>query len=110
LQCDDFPVSPKVALQLCGLQAQVALGNPKPNKLDYYQDIDAFLPYRISRTRPDEQWVPIIAQAHQQYGTGRTELAAKVLYLSCVMQYPLYGTTMFPVTYRGYWSYGELTN
>ncbi|XP_059481618.1 myosin-I heavy chain isoform X3 [Neocloeon triangulifer] len=107
VKCDDFPVSQKVALQLCGLQAQVALGNPKPNKLDYYQDIDAFLPYRISRTRPDEQWVPIIAQAHQQYGTGRTELAAKVLYLSCVMQYPLYGTTMFPVTYRGYWSYGN---
>ncbi|XP_065337421.1 myosin-VIIa isoform X3 [Cloeon dipterum] len=107
VKCDDFPVSQKVALQLCGLQAQVALGNPKPNKLDYYQDVDAFLPLRISRTRPDEQWVPIIAQAHQQYGTGRTELAAKVLYLSCVMQYPLYGTTMFPVTYRGYWSYGN---
>lgn len=59
LQCDDFPVSQKVALQLCGLQAQVALGNPKPNKLDYYQDVDAFLPYRISRTRQDEQWVSV---------------------------------------------------
>lgn len=98
----------KVALQLAGLQAQVALGNPKDNnKLEYYTDIDTFLPYRISRTRGDDVWVPILAEAHGQYGAGRSELTAKALYLSCVMQYPLYGTTMFSVTYRGYWSYGN---
>nr|XP_023027264.1 unconventional myosin-VIIb [Leptinotarsa decemlineata] len=108
VKCDDFPVTEKVALQLAGLQAQVALGNPKDNnKLEYYTDIDTFLPYRISRTRGDDVWIPIIAQAHRQYGANRTELTAKALYLSCVMQYPLYGTTMFSVTYRGYWSYGN---
>ncbi|KAG5877421.1 hypothetical protein JTB14_012905 [Gonioctena quinquepunctata] len=108
VKCDDFPVTEKVALQLAGLQAQVALGNPKDNnKPEYYTDIDTYLPYRISRTRGDDVWVPIIAQAHRQYGANRTELTAKALYLSCVMQYPLYGTTMFPVTYRGYWSYGN---
>ncbi|XP_060516918.1 myosin-I heavy chain-like [Cylas formicarius] len=108
VKCDDFPVTEKVALQLAGLQAQVALGNPKDNnKLEYYTDIDTYLPYRISKTRGDDVWVPIIAQAHRQYGANRTELTAKALYLSCVMQYPLYGTTMFPVTYRGYWSYGN---
>ncbi|CAK9822430.1 Unconventional myosin-X [Anthophora retusa] len=108
VKCDDFPVSEKVALQLAGLQAQVALGDPKDNdRLDYYSEVDSFLPYRISRARGDDVWVPIIAQAHRQYGAGRKELAAKVLYLSCVMQYPLYGTTMFNVTYRGYWSYGN---
>lgn len=84
------------------------LGDPKDNnRLDYYNDVDSFLPYRVSRSRGEDVWVPIIAHAHRQYGAGRSEIASKVLYLSCVMQYPLYGTTMFPVTYRGYWSYGK---
>uniref|UniRef100_A0A2H8TYF3 Pleckstrin y domain-containing family H member 1 n=1 Tax=Melanaphis sacchari TaxID=742174 RepID=A0A2H8TYF3_9HEMI len=107
VKCDDFPVSEKVALQLAGLQCQVSLGDPKESTLEYYADVENYLPFRISRIRSSDTWVPILAQAHQQYGAGRSEVMAKVLYLSCVMQYPLYGTTMFHVTYRGYWSYGN---
>ncbi|XP_070135600.1 unconventional myosin-VIIa isoform X2 [Drosophila bipectinata] len=103
---DEFPVSEKVALQLAGLQAQVSLGDPSNQpKPEYYSEVNSFLPSRISKTREQQFWIPILAQAHRQYGSSRNELTAKILYLSCVMQYPLYGTTMFHVTHRGYWSF-----
>lgn len=91
---------------MAGLQAQISLGDPK-DRLDYYRDIDTYLPYRISKTRGDDVWIPILYQAHKQYGANRGELTAKALYLSCVMQYPLYGSSLFKVTYRGYWSFGN---
>lgn len=95
-------------MQLAGLQAQVALGDPSNQpKPEYYMDVNSFLPERIAKTREQEFWVPILAQAHRQYGASRNELTAKVLYLSCVMQYPLYGTTMFNVIYKGFWSHGS---
>ncbi|XP_028166875.1 myosin-I heavy chain [Ostrinia furnacalis] len=111
VKLDEFPVSEKVALQLAGLQAQVSLGEPPPSPPPphtraYYSHPDQFLPQRIARARPAHQWATILAQAHRQYGAGRAELTAKALYLSCVMQYPLYGVTLFPVTYKGYWAHG----
>ncbi|GBP24386.1 Myosin-I heavy chain [Eumeta japonica] len=111
VKLDEFPVSEKVALQLAGLQAQVSLGEPPPSPPPphtraYYAHPEQFLPQRIARARPAHQWATILAQAHRQYGAGRAELTAKALYLSCVMQYPLYGVTLFPVTYKGYWPHG----
>ncbi|CAB3249337.1 unnamed protein product [Arctia plantaginis] len=111
VKMDEFPVSEKVALQLAGLQAQVSLGEPPPSPPPphtraYYAQPEQFLPQRIARARPAHQWATILAQAHRQYGAGRAELTAKALYLSCVMQYPLYGVTLFPVTYKGYWAHG----
>ncbi|XP_048486059.1 myosin-I heavy chain [Plutella xylostella] len=111
VKLDEFPVSEKVALQLGGLQAQVSLGEPSPHPPPphtraYYAQPEQFLPPRVARTRPNHQWATILAQAHRQYGAGRAELTAKALYLSCVMQYPLYGVTLFPVTYKGYWAHG----
>lgn len=59
VKCDDYPVSEKVALQLAGLQAQVALGEPSANNnnLNSYANIDTYLPYRISKSRGDDVWV-----------------------------------------------------
>jgi hypothetical protein len=65
VQCDDFPVSEKVALQLAGLQAQVNLGDPKDSKsLESYMDIDSYLPYRVSRSRGEDVWVKTIPFVH----------------------------------------------
>lgn len=107
VRTDEFPINEKVALQLAGLQAQVALGDPQDGKQEFYTDLAAYLPHRISNTRDVQHWVPLLAEAHRQYGTGKTEIVAKVWYLTCVMQFPLYGTTLFPVAYRGYWNYGN---
>ncbi|KAF2364190.1 MyTH4 domain, partial [Trinorchestia longiramus] len=107
VRSDEFPINEKVALQLAGLQAQVALGDPQEGKEQFYTELSAYLPSRIADTRSTAEWVPLLAEAHRQYGTGKSEIVAKVWYLTCVMQFPLYGTTLFPVAYRGYWNYGN---
>ena len=109
VRCDELPVSEKVALQLAGLQAQVALGEPKSERAELYQDVDMFLSHRIKAARfiNDRDWIPILVEAHNHYGAGKADVVAKVWYLRCVMQYPLYGSTMFSVTYKGYWSHGS---
>lgn len=106
VKLDAFPISEKVALQLSGLQLQVLLGTPTTNNTENYTAVENYLPSRILRMRPHAQWVQILAQAHKQYGSGKSELVSKIYFLSCVMQYPLYGTSLFDVVYRGYWLYG----
>lgn len=43
----------------------------------------------------------------QSYGTGKTELEAKVWYLTCVKQFPLFGCTLFPIVHKGLWQHAH---
>ncbi|KAK4336843.1 hypothetical protein RND71_044166 [Anisodus tanguticus] len=105
---DDFPVSERIALQLAGLQAQVNLGEYNSKRsLQHYSNIQSYLCKRvISRKQPNNQakpdWASQIAEAHRIYGNGKSDLISKVWYLSVVMQYPLYGCSLFNVIYKGF--------
>ena len=76
-----------------------------------YEEIEQFLPERIikgNRSRTREDWVHSIAHAHEEYGTGKSEIQAKVWYMTSVKHYPLYGSSFFLVEYKGFWSYPNI--
>ncbi|XP_065184924.1 unconventional myosin heavy chain 6-like [Sycon ciliatum] len=107
VQLDEFPVNEKVALQLAGLQLQVLWGDYEPGKDTRYNEPASHIPSRILEDKPrsTEMWSAALSEAHREFGTGKTEIQAKVWYLTSVKHYPLYGSTFFPVSYKGFWSY-----
>lgn len=108
VRVDEFPVNDKVALQLAGLQAQITWGEADESKLSRYEEVPTYIPWRLrqqNRAMSKADWVKAIFMAHRDYGTGKTDLQAKVLYLTAVKQYPLYGGTFFEAVYKGFWMY-----
>jgi len=108
VRLDDFPVNDKIALLLAGLQAQVLWGDAEGDKLSRYEDIESYLPQRVREgdaTKSRVQWCKDIFDAHNAVGKGKSDIEAKVKYLSAVKQFPLYGGTSFDVEYKGFWSF-----
>ncbi len=108
VRVDEFPVNEKVALQLAGLQAQILWGEADAGKMSRYEELDKYLPWRVRQGSPQaskNEWMTQLFTAHKTIGGGRTDLQAKVLYLTAIMQYPLYGGTLFEVQYKGFWPF-----
>lgn len=51
----------------------------------------------------------IIIISLQHYGDAKSDLEAKVWYLTCVKQFPLFGCTLFPVVHKGLWLHSSDT-
>lgn len=108
VRVDEFPVNDKVALQLAGLQAQITWGESDETKLSRYEEVPSYIPWRLrqhNRAMTKADWIKAIYCAHRDFGTGKSDLQAKVLYLTAVKQYPLYGGTFFEAVYKGFWQY-----
>ena len=97
-------MSDKVGLQLAGLQAQVIWGEYEPNKEFRYSEADQYLCKRILASS-GKNWSQEVAKAHMHYGKDKSELVAKVWYLTCVKQFSLYGCTLFPILHKGMWTH-----
>ncbi|EDQ90831.1 uncharacterized protein MONBRDRAFT_15843, partial [Monosiga brevicollis MX1] len=103
---DEFPVNEKVALQLAGLQAQVLWGDADAANMARYEKPEDYLPERIRENNADVAfWQQELYRAHREFGFGMTDIKAKVLYLTAVKQYPLYGGSFFDVQFKGFWSH-----
>ncbi|XP_036363570.1 unconventional myosin-X isoform X1 [Octopus sinensis] len=105
VELDEFSVSEKVALQLAGLQAQVIWGDYHENKDFRYGEAKQYLCERILEADMSKDWGNSIAEAHEHYGLGKSEIEANVWYLTCVKQFPLYGCTLFSIVHKGLWSH-----
>ncbi|CAL1545802.1 unnamed protein product [Lymnaea stagnalis] len=104
VKLDEYSVSDKVGLQLAGLQAQVIWGQFETNKEFRYSEADQYLCKRILASS-GRNWSQEVAKAHMHYGSDKSELEAKVWYLTCVKQFALYGCTLFPILHKGMWSH-----
>ncbi|BFZ12100.1 hypothetical protein BsWGS_15138 [Bradybaena similaris] len=104
VKCDEYSVSDKVGLQLAGLQAQVIWGRFEEGKEFRYSEADQYLCKRILASS-GKNWSQEVVKAHKHYGGDKSELEAKVWYLTCVKQFSLYGCTLFHINHKGMWSH-----
>jgi myosin-7 len=102
----DFPLTEQAALRLCALKCQVDWGDFDPEQKSRLNELNNYLPPRFQATKPKEEWTNEICSIHAKL-VGKSLLQAKVLYLEAVKQFPLYGASLYPATYKGFWAHSS---
>ncbi|CAH1792132.1 unnamed protein product [Owenia fusiformis] len=109
VKLDAYQASEDLALRLAGLQAQVTLGPYEEDKSFRYDDVEQYLCPRLVSCGKHRNLSRDIERSHKWLAAGKSKLDAQTDYLQLMDQFPLYGSTMFLVNYKGEWAYGRET-
>ncbi|KAJ3022098.1 cytochrome c oxidase subunit 1 [Thoreauomyces humboldtii] len=105
---DVYPISERVAMELAALRAQVLLGDCDPRAAEsrLINELQLWVAPRLIPKQPREAWVQGIVKYYQKL-QGTSTAVAKSLYLENVRSFKHYGASLFAVTHKGSWSFGD---
>jgi len=102
----DYPLTEQAALRLAALKCQVDWGDYNPEQKSRLNEIQNYLTPRAAGTKTKEEYITEICGIHAKLA-GKSLLQAKVLYLEAVKQFPLYGASLYPATFKGFWAHSN---
>jgi len=88
---------------MAALQLQVSFGDHTAENIPkgtVANSIEKYVPVQWQKTKPAEDWERLVYDLHQRF-SGRSQLDAKLQYLSYVKKQKLYGSSFFQVMYKG---------
>ncbi|KAJ3033378.1 cytochrome c oxidase subunit 1 [Rhizophlyctis rosea] len=105
---DMYPITDRVAAQIAALRAHILLGDCDRESAAqrFSRELPDWVSPRLIPNQPKEAWVDSIVREYMRL-RGTTAAQAKVLYLESAKQFKHYGTSLYPVKHKGFWSFSE---
>ncbi|KAJ3157501.1 cytochrome c oxidase subunit 1, partial [Irineochytrium annulatum] len=105
---DVYNLSPRDAVKLAALRAQVLLGDCDHTSAlsRFAQNLGEWLVPRIVSANPRDALARSIVEQYAHL-RGTSTLQAKFLYLETVKSLRYYGTSIYPARYQGFWTFSE---
>ncbi|TPX50841.1 hypothetical protein SeLEV6574_g00644 [Synchytrium endobioticum] len=105
---DFHHINDKVAAQLAALNAQVAFPDAVREEaaIKISNNIEKWLSLRVLQTMSREKWNTAVLDQYVKL-RDTSPIQAKVMFMESARSFRFYGATLFPVRYKGFWSYAE---